>query len=86
MILILYNILLTYNIGLFIFYIFITTQNNTDYATIIFLLILLELLEAMLGESYYRGDLLNFFSPLFVFGLISMIDFFFLLVVYILLL
>ena len=77
MILILYNILLTYNIGLFIFYIFITTQNNTGYATIIFLLILLELLEAMLGESYYRGDLLNFFSPLFVFGLISMIDFFF---------
>ncbi len=77
MILILYNILLTYNIGLFIFYIFITTQNNTGYATIIFLLILLEFLEAIVGESYYRGDLISFFSPLFIYGLISMIDFFF---------
>ena len=77
MTLILNNILLTYNIGLFIFYIFVVIQKNTDFATIIFLLIILEFIESIIGEYSYRTDLINYFSPLFIFGFLSMINFFF---------
>ena len=77
MTLILYNILLTYHIGIFILYIFIVTQKNTEYATLFFILIVLEFIASILGQTYYRGDLLEFFSPLFIFGIISMINCFF---------
>ena len=77
MTLILYNILLTYHIGVFTLYIFIITQKNTEYATLIFILIVLEFFASIVGQTYYRGDLLVFFSPLFIFGIISMINCFF---------
>ena len=74
MIFVLNNILLTYHIGIFIFYIFIVTQKNTEYATLILILIILEFIASIVGQTYYRGELLGFFSPLFVFGIISMIN------------
>ena len=45
--------------------------------TLIFILIVLEFIASILGQTYYRGDLLEFFSPLFIFGIISMINCFF---------